>query len=201
MSKTALLAGIAIVVLGTFLSAPRLIKAANSSGIALTGQVSSEKEGAMEGVVVGAKKDGSTITIDVFTDGSGRYSFPSSKLGPGQYSLKIRAVGYEMDGPKTVEVAPGTSATADIKLRPAKNLAAQLNNAEWLTSMPGTDAQKRFLLDCTGCHTLERIARSTHTADEFMQVIQRMSGYPPLAFPLKPQLVPAVRSADAPVNM
>src|SRR6266446_5669585 len=134
MSKTALLAGIAIVVLGTFLSAPRLIKAANSSGIALTGQVSSEKEGAMEGVVVGAKKDGSTITIDVFTDGSGRYSFPSSKLGPGQYSLKIRAVGYEMDGPKTVEVTPGTSATADIKLRPAKNLAAQLNNADWLAT-------------------------------------------------------------------
>ncbi len=189
MSKTALLAGIAIVVLGTFLSAPRLIKAANSSGIALTGQVSSEKEAAMEGVVVGAKKDGSTITIDVFTDGSGRYSFPSSKLGPGQYSLKIRAVGYEMDGPKTVEVTPGTSATADIKLRPAKNLAAQLNNAEWLTSMPGTDAQKRFLLDCTGCHTLERIARSTHTADEFMQVIQRMSLYSQGSTPAHPQLL------------
>src|SRR5438445_2184189 len=189
MSKTALLAGIAIVVLSGFLFAPRLIKAANSPSVALTGQVSSEKEGAMEGVVVGAKKDGSTITIDVFTDGSGRYSFPSSKLGPGQYSLKIRAVGYERDGPKTVEVTPGTSATADIKLRPAKNLAAQLNNAEWLTSMPGTDAQKRFLLDCTGCHTLERIARSTHTADEFMQVIQRMSLYSQGSTPAHPQLL------------
>jgi virginiamycin B lyase len=168
---------------------PRMTKAANSPGEALTGQVSSEKEGAMEGVVVGAKKDGSTITIDVVTDGNGRYSFPSSKLGQGQYSLKIRAVGYEMDGPKTVEVAAGTSATADIKLRVAKNLAGQLNNAEWLMSMPGTDAQKKFLLECTGCHTLERIARSTHTADEFVAVFQRMILYSQGSSPAHPQLL------------
>jgi streptogramin lyase len=123
------------------------------------------------------------------SDESGRYSFPSSKLGPGQYSLKIRAVGYEMDVPKTVEVAAGRTATADIKLRPAKSLAAQLNNAEWLMSMPGTDAQKRFLLECTGCHSLERIARSTHTADEFVAVIQRMSLYAQGSSPAHPQLL------------
>ena len=34
----------------------------------LTGQVSSAEEGAMEGVVVSAKKDGSTISISVVTD-------------------------------------------------------------------------------------------------------------------------------------
>src|SRR5690348_4822061 len=189
MLKRALLAAVTMAVVGMFLSVPRLTRAANSAGVALSGQVSSEKEGAMEGVVVGAKKDGSTITLDVVTDGDGHYSFPSSKLGPGQYSLKIRAVGYEMEGPKTVEVASGTTATADIKLRPAKNLAAQLNNAEWLMSMPGSDAQKKFLLDCTGCHTLERIARSTHTADEFMAVIQRMSLYSQGSTPAHPQLL------------
>ena len=43
----------------------------------------------MEGVVVGAKKDGSTITIDVVSDKDGHYSFRSSKLGPGQYSLRF----------------------------------------------------------------------------------------------------------------
>src|SRR5690242_3585181 len=189
MSKRALLAAIAMVVLGTFLFATCPTRAAASSAVALTGQVSSEKESAMEGVVVGAKKDGSTVSIDVISDEHGHYSFPASKLTPGQYSLKIRAVGYEMDGPKTVEVASGTTATADIKLRPAKNLAAQLNNAEWLMSMPGSDAQKKCLLDCTGCHTLERIARSTHTADEFMAVIQRMSLYSQGRTPAHPQLL------------
>ena len=43
---------------------------------ALAGQVSSAKEGAMEGVVVSAKKTGGTITVSVVTDEKGRYSFP-----------------------------------------------------------------------------------------------------------------------------
>jgi virginiamycin B lyase len=188
MSKIALL-GITLVAIISFVFAPRLIGAANSSGVALSGQVSSDKEGAMGGVVVGAKKDGSTITIDVVSDDTGHFAFPSSKLEPGQYSLKVRAVGYEMEDSKTAAVASGATATADIKLRPARNLAAQLNNAEWLMSMPGTDAQKKFLLDCTGCHSLERIARSTHTADEFVAVIQRMSLYAQGSSPAHPQLL------------
>jgi streptogramin lyase len=190
MSKRALLAAIAMAALCPFLLTPRRTNAAaGSASAALTGQVSSDKEAAIEGVVVGAKKDGSTITFDVVSDESGRYSFPSSKLAPGQYSLKIRAVGYEMDSPKTVQIESGKTATTDIKLRPAKSLAAQLNNAEWLMSMPGTDAQKRFLLDCTGCHSLERIARSTHPADEFVAVIQRMSLYAQGSSPAHPQLL------------
>ena len=188
MSKIAIV-GITLVAIICFVFAPRLTRGANSSGVALSGQVSSDKEGAMGGVVVGAKKDGSTITIDVVSDDTGHFAFPSSKLGPGQYSLKIRAVGYEMEDSKTAEVAPGATATTDIKLRPARNLAAQLNNAEWLMSMPGTDAQKKFLLDCTGCHSLERIARSTHTADEFVAVIQRMSLYAQGSSPAHPQLL------------
>ena len=45
--------------------------AANAQS-ALTGQVSSAKEGAMEGVVVSAKKTGSTITVSVVTDEKGQ---------------------------------------------------------------------------------------------------------------------------------
>jgi hypothetical protein len=44
---------------------------------ALTGQVSSVKEGAMEGVVVSAKKAGGTITVSVISDEKGRYAFPA----------------------------------------------------------------------------------------------------------------------------
>ena len=69
----------------------------------------------------------------------------------------------------------------------SKNLSARLTNAEWLMSIPGTDEQKRFLLNCTGCHTLERIMKSTHDADEFMEVFRRMSLYYPGSTPLKPQ--------------
>jgi len=45
-----------------------------AQSVALTGQVSSAEEGAMEGVVVSAKKDGSTISISVVTDARGRFA-------------------------------------------------------------------------------------------------------------------------------
>ena len=35
--------------------------------------------------------------------------------------------------------------------------------------MPGTPKQKDALLNCVSCHTLDRIVRSTHNAEEFMQ--------------------------------
>jgi len=50
---------------------------------ALTGQVASPEEDSMEGVVVSAKKDGSTISISVVTNGEGRFAFPAARLEPG----------------------------------------------------------------------------------------------------------------------
>src|SRR5262245_12015340 len=67
---------------------------------ALTGIVSSSEEGAMEGVLVSAKREGSTITTTVVTDAQGRYSFPSSRMEPGKYTISIRAIGYKLDGAK-----------------------------------------------------------------------------------------------------
>src|SRR5882672_8340934 len=155
--------------------------------VALTGQVGSAEEGAMEGVVVSAKRDGSTISISVVTDAQGRFAFPAARLEPGHYTLKARAAGFEIDSAKTADVAAGSEAKADIKLKKVKNLSAHLTNAEWMSSMPSTDAQKRFLLNCNGCHTLERIMKSAYDADGFMQIFQRMAGYYPGSTPLKPQ--------------
>ena len=134
---------------------------------ALTGIVSSADEGAMEGVLVSAKKAGSTVTITVVSDRTGRYSFPSSKLDPGQYALKIRAVGYDLDNGKAIEIAAQQTTTHDIKLRKTEDLAAQLSNGEWINSIPGNDPRKGLALNCVGCHTLERVMRSPHDADSF----------------------------------
>jgi uncharacterized surface anchored protein len=114
--------------------------AAHAQGsAALTGGVNSTEEGTMEGVVVSAKRDGSTISVSVVTDAQGRFAFPAARLEPGHYSLKARAAGYELDGARAADLVAGSEAKADIKLRKIKNLSAQLTNAEWLMSMPGTD--------------------------------------------------------------
>jgi len=153
----------------------------------LTGTVSAEAEGKMEGVVVTAQAPKSIVRVSVTTDAQGRYSFPQSHLKPGRYALSIRAVGYDIESPVTATVGDGDAATADIKLKKTKNLAGQLTNAEWMMSIPGTEDQKALLLNCVGCHTLERVVRSTHDSDEWTKVISRMLGYGAVSQPIKPQ--------------
>ena len=178
------LAGAAAFVL---LQAGALSTPAAAQSAALTGQVSSAEEGAMEGVVISAKKDGASITISVVSDDKGRYSFPAARLEPGHYTLQARAAGYDLDGANAVDVAAGKEAKADIKLTKTKNLAAQLTNAEWVISMPGKEEHKKFLLNCVGCHTCERIVRSKHDSEGFQAVINRMTGYYPGSTPERPQ--------------
>jgi virginiamycin B lyase len=161
--------------------------AKSGASASLTGQVTSTEEGAMEGVLVSTRKDGSTITLTVVTDDQGRYRFPAGRLEPGHYALRIRAGGYDLDSPSSVNIPAGKNATADIKLRKTSNLASQLTNADWLASFPGTPEQKASIQGCTHCHTLERIARSHHDAEEFMGVLDRMARHTPESFPLMVQ--------------
>src|SRR5258708_7575447 len=165
---------------------PPVIDAVQAEGqSALTGIVSSDAEGKMEGVVVTARAK-SIVQVSVTTDAEGRYSFPRNRLEPGEYTLSIRAVGYDVDAPAKATVN-GKPATADIKLKKTNNLAGQLTNAEWMMSIPGTEEQKAGLLNCVGCHTLERVMRSTHDSDEWTGVISRMLGYGAVSQPIKPQ--------------
>jgi len=157
------------------------------NAVALSGQVTSTEEDAMEGVLVSAKKTGSTMRITVVSDKQGHYHFPAAKLGPGHYAISIRAVGYDLEGPAEIDVTPQQPATANIKLRKTENLAKQLTNAEWLESIPGAPEQKSFLRNCVTCHTLQRPIMSTHDADEFVQVQLRMASHVNQSTPQVPQ--------------
>jgi streptogramin lyase len=189
VTRHALLAGVCL----TFMLAATAAPSRAEDAAALAGQVTSAEEGAMEGVLVTAKKAGSTIAVTVVTGKDGRYSFPASRLTPGPYSIRIRAVGYDLDSSGTADVAAEKTASLDLRLKKTRNLAAQLTNAEWLQSMPGTPKQKDLLLNCVSCHTVERIVRSTHDPKEFLQVQQRMTTYANQSVPTRPQLRRAER--------
>ena len=164
-----------------------LVSAQAQTLVSLSGQVSSQEEGAMEGVLVSAKKDGANVTITVVSNDKGQFSFPADKVGPGKYALTIRAAGYNLVGPKTVDVAAGT--TADIKLAKARGIP-QLSSAEWLISVPGDEKFKlAWMTDCINCHTLQRVFTSPHTADEWEGVFKRMGLYAPMTVPARPQMI------------
>ena len=101
MPKSRLYASVSAAILAGFLFAAPAHAQAPAS---LSGVVSSQKEGPMEGVVLTVKKEGSNINISVISDDKGRFSFPASKVGPGKYTLSIRAVGYDLESSKSIEV-------------------------------------------------------------------------------------------------
>jgi streptogramin lyase len=181
--RNALLAGVCL----TFVVAANAAPSLAGGAAALTGGVTSGEEGAMEGVLVTAKKAGSTVAVTVVTGKDGRYSFPASRLEPGQYAIKIRAVGYDLDGSGAADVADEKTANLDLKLKKTRNLSAQLTSAEWMQSMPGTPKQKDSVLNCVSCHTAERIVRSTHNPEEFIQIQKRMGTYANQSVPTRVQ--------------
>ena len=164
-----LLAGILSIVLGGVVC----LRAGEPA--ALTGVVSSDAEGVMEGVLVSAKRVGGTITVTVVSNKDGKYAFPASRLGAGAYELSIRAVGYEMTDSNLSATVGKKTAQADIRLQKARDLASQLTNSEWLSSMPGTQGQKqRLFVVCTTCHALGPILKSGYDEEGWKTALVRM---------------------------
>lgn len=167
----------------------------------LSGTVSSPTDPSMEGVLVTAKKEGSTVSVTVVTDAQGQFTFPPNRLEPGKYAISIRAIGYVLDGPKEITVNQGTDAKAELKLAKTKNLASQMSNAEWIMSIPASDKDKNFLDDCAGCHPISKILNTTYEASDFLEIFKRMGLYSPGSMPMKPQpLLPGPRGERPRVN-
>src|SRR5262245_45521236 len=174
-----------------------LASTAAAQAPALSGRVTSTAEGAMEGVLVSAKRDGSNKTVTVVSHTDGRYSFPSDRLEPGRYAVTVRAVKYVLPGhAATAEIAAGKTAQVDLALEGANplELALQMTDPEWLASYPIDDRTKWELLrDCSRCHTLRRPSMSTYNAEQLSWVLMRMvysAGSSPMRFQLPPNMTP-----------
>jgi streptogramin lyase len=163
------------------------LRAGDAAG--LTGVVTSEAEGPMEGVLVSAKRVPGTITVTVVSDSHGKYAFPAGRLESGRYEIAIRAIGYDAADP-AMTVNVGKSATrANIKLVKTKDLAAQMSDIEWLMSAPGPQEQKEHLFStCSHCHTLAPVFASSYDAAGWMTTFARMRGWDQVSsinFPVK----------------
>lgn len=178
---------------------------------ALTGVVTSDAEGPMEGVLVTARPEGGSITVTVISDDQGRYAFPADRLQTGKYKLTIRAVGYDLDGQTVAEVKSSKTANAGLKLVKTKDLASQLTGAEWMVSIPGNEKQKRALFHCDQCHSLDHVAASAYDMDGWLVALHRMQNQwtagstfnhplspanPPKEYPSDPELAKYLASIN-----
>ncbi|HZL93913.1 MAG TPA: carboxypeptidase regulatory-like domain-containing protein, partial [Vicinamibacterales bacterium] len=168
-------------------------------GGALAGRVTSAAEGPMEGVLVSAKRAGSTKTVTVVSRADGTYSFPRDRLEAGRYAISVRAVRYVLEdraAAQAVDVPAAGTMQTNLELRESNplELALQLTDPEWLASYPLDDKVKWELFrDCSRCHTLRRPSMSSYDAEELAWVMMRMvysAGSSPMRFQLPASATP-----------
>jgi hypothetical protein len=144
-----LLAGAATLVVAGFATAA-------SADQLLTGSITSATGQKLEGVQVSAKKEGSTITTNVYTDLNGDYFFPA--MADGKYRVWAQALGFQTSKGE-VDLNAGTR--HDIKLSaitdPDERIR-QLPPEILVDALPADTAadaniKKVFTNECTGCHT------------------------------------------------
>ena len=192
MRKAKLVALVVVVTALVGTASMKVTQAAEgTSSAALTGTVSSQADGPMEGVLIGARRDASTVSTWVVSNAQGQYSFPRDRMEPGRYAISIRAVGYEL--PATSVDLKGDSTRLDLPLtkitRPLK-IATQMSNAELIMSASGTAAQKASLGGCVNCHSLQRVFFSHFEPLEMSIVAARMPRHTNNSSPMHPWFRP-----------
>src|SRR5262245_21614570 len=142
----------------------------------LAGKVVSPSGGALAGIPIKAQRDGSSITVAVYTDAKGEYSFPAwSDVTPGAYSVRIELPDFERTA-QPVTLSQRKAAKLDFTLK-AKPLAYEdATNSEILNALPGTDHQKVLFAQCGNCHSLQWALQAGHTKEDWAKVIKRMAG-------------------------
>ena len=176
--KASLYVGTALTALAIAASAfvsPSATQAAEGASL-LAGKVVSSAGEALAGIPVKAHRDSSSITVGVYTDAKGEYSFPAwSDLTPGAYSVAIELPDFEHTA-QPVAVLEGKSAKIEFTLK-SKSLAYEDATAsEIIAALPGTDQQKVLFSQCSNCHTLQWALAVARTKEDWVRVIKKMAG-------------------------
>jgi streptogramin lyase len=159
---------------GTFLC-PSAGFAAEEASL-LSGKVVSTSGEALAGIPIKAHRENSSVTVAVYTNAAGEYSFPAwSDLTPGPYSIGVDLPDFERTT-QGVAVSEGKTAKINFTLK-AKPLAYEDATAsEIIAALPGTDQQKTLFAQCSNCHTLQWALAVPRPREDWIRVIKKMSG-------------------------
>lgn len=169
-----------------FASTHNVFSQSAPSGSTLSGTVKSADGKPLEGVGISARGVSETFTTTVYTDGSGRYSFPP--MSGGQYKVWAQAVGFETSK-VDANLSGGAKKLMDLTLASLADFHKQLSGTEWAASLPEDTPEDRrmktvFINNCSGCHQVSFLLQNRFDAAGWGAVITLMEkmlsiGYAP----------------------
>jgi len=142
----------------------------------LTGKVASTTGEPLAGIPIKAHRNNSAVTVAVYSDAKGEYSFPSwSDLTPGSYSVAVELPDFEHTA-RPVTVAEGKAVKADFTLKSKPLAYEDATASEIIAGLPGTDQQKVLFSQCSNCHTLQWALQAGRPKEDWIRVIKKMAG-------------------------
>jgi virginiamycin B lyase len=143
----------------------------------LGGKVTSSTGEALGGVPVRAHRDNSTMTVSVYTNRQGEYSYPGwSDVKPGAYTVAIELPDFEPVKREGIALSAGKTAKLDFSLKSRTPSVKDATASEIVAALPGTDEQKHLLIQCDNCHSLQHAFRVPRDKEGWMGIIKRMAG-------------------------
>ena len=131
----------------------------------------------LAGIPVRAHRANSNVTVNVYTNSRGDYSFPGwSDLSPGSYSIAIDLPDFVPVKREAVTLSAGRTARLDFTLQSRQPSIADATASEIVAALPGSDDQKHLLIQCDNCHSLQFALRAPRTKEGWTQIIRRMAG-------------------------
>src|SRR5271154_1234296 len=100
----------------------------------LTGSIASAAGQKLEGVLVSAKKEGSTITTSVYTDLNGDYFFPA--MADGKYQVWAQTLGFKTAKARSTLPPPGTGTSSSRRSPTPKSVFANCRPNCWPRHCP-----------------------------------------------------------------
>jgi streptogramin lyase len=143
----------------------------------LSGKVTSSTGTPLAGIPIKAHRDNSTITVAVYSNKQGEYSFPIwSDLTPGSYSVSVELPDFQHVKKDAIKITVGKGMKLDLALT-AKEIAYEDATAsEIIAALPGTDHQKVLFSQCSNCHTLQWALQVGRTKEDWAKVVKKMAG-------------------------
>ena len=143
----------------------------------LSGKVTASTGGPLAGIPVKAHLANTSITVAVYTNKDGEYSFPGwSDVKPGSYAVSIELPDFEHVNKDGVAVASGKTAHVDFTLKSKPLAYEDATASEIIAGLPGTDHQKVLFSQCSNCHTLQWALQIPRTKEGWVKVVKMMAG-------------------------
>jgi virginiamycin B lyase len=158
-------------VLGLLLICPALSYGAMDA--ALTGVIKDPAGAPYRGAFVRAQNLQSKITVNVMSDGQGRYRI--ANLPPGDYDVRVTAVGYKSEPRRDVKLAAGDSSSLDFALQQGMVRWSDLSLYQAKMLLPPGKGKDILFGNCFACHGFQtRMAAVKRDLDGWKQAVNFM---------------------------